>query len=122
MPLLTICTNTDIDHADTFTLEASAFTARLLAKPESYVMVKIETVRTMSFAGSFKAAAHLQLKSLGLAETETERLSAALCQFIEDRLSIPAARIYIEFASPERSMWGWDNHTFGQESVGLNQS
>ncbi len=113
MPLLTISTNTSIDNPDTLALAASELTAKLLGKPESYVMVKIESVQVLSFAGSFAPAAHLRLKSLGLAETETTRLSAALCGFIEDTLDIPGGRIYIEFASPDRPMWGWDKRTFG---------
>ncbi len=112
MPLLTLSTNTNIEQADKLAVEISAFVADLLGKPESYVMVKIEAVQALSFAGSAEAAAHLQLKSLGLATTETTELSASLCDFIESKLQIKSGRIYIEFASPERAMWGWDRRTF----------
>ncbi len=112
MPLLTISTNTEITDPEQFALEASAFTARLLSKPESYVMVKLEPVQALSFAGNMEPAALIQLKSLGLAEAQTTSFSDALCTFIESRLGINSARIYIEFSSPERSMWGWDKRTF----------
>ncbi|HHO60016.1 MAG TPA: hypothetical protein ENJ64_07205 [Thiotrichales bacterium] len=113
MPLLTISTNTDIRDPGALARDASSLTAEILGKPESYVMVKIEPVQALSFGGSHEPAAHLRLKSLGLLEAQTTKLSTALCDFITDKLDIPAARIYIEFASPERAMWGWDRRTFG---------
>lgn len=113
MPLLTVSTNTTIEKPEAFALNASKFVAELLSKPESYVMVKIDSVQTLSFAGNHEPAAHLQLKSLGLAEENTTAFSLALCEFIEAQLGIKSARIYIEFSSPERAMWGWDKRTFG---------
>jgi len=112
MPLLTLCTNTTIENPETLALDASKFVAELLSKPESYVMVKIESVQALSFAGNNKPAAHLQLKSLGLPESQTTQFSAALCEFIESALAIKSNRIYIEFSNPERAMWGWDKRTF----------
>lgn len=113
MPLLTLSTNTEIADPKALALDASNMVAEILGKPESYVMVKIEADQALCFAGSFEPAAHLRLKSLGLMESETEKLSAALCGFVVDKLMIPASRTYIEFVSPPRSMWGWDKRTFG---------
>lgn len=113
MPLLTVCTNTTIDNPEALALDASKFVAELLAKPESYVMIKIQSALALSFAGSNESAAHLQLKSLGLPESQTTQFSAALCEFIGSALGIKSDRIYIEFSNPERAMWGWDNRTFG---------
>jgi len=112
MPLLTLCTNTSIDKPETLALNASKFVAELLSKPESYVMVKIESAQTLSFAGNCEPAAHLQLKSLGLPQEKTTQFSLALCEFIESQLNINSERIYIEFFNPERTMWGWDKRTF----------
>lgn len=112
MPLLEITTNTKIDNSLNIAEQASALTAGLLGKPESYVMVKLITEQNLIFAGSDKPAAHVKLKSLGLPEDKTADFSASICAFINDQLSIESARIYIEFANPERHMWGWDNRTF----------
>lgn len=112
MPLLEVTTNTKIDNSQHFAEQASALTAELLGKPESYVMVKILHEQTLTFAGSDEPAAHVKLKSLGLAEDKTTDLSASICTFINETLDISSARIYIEFASPERHMWGWDKRTF----------
>jgi phenylpyruvate tautomerase PptA (4-oxalocrotonate tautomerase family) len=112
MPLLEITTNTIIENAQAFAERASRLTAEMLAKPESYVMVKILPEQNLIFAGSIEPAAHVQLKSLDLPENRSADFSAEICAFISAELNISSARIYIEFSSPQRHMWGWDRHTF----------
>jgi phenylpyruvate tautomerase PptA (4-oxalocrotonate tautomerase family) len=112
MPLLTITTNTHIDHYQDVAEQASRLTAEMLDKPESYVMVKIQPEQALIFAGSSEPAAHVELKSLGLAENKTADFSAKICAFLSTELNIDSARVYIEFSSPERHMWGWDKRTF----------
>ena len=112
MPLLQINTNKAVDDLDQLATEASRLIAEMLGKPESYVMVNITDNATLTFAGSNEPCAHLKLKSLGLNEDGTTAYSETLCQFISDHLGIPGSRIYIEFSSPERHMWGWDDGTF----------
>lgn len=112
MPFLQINTNISIDDSYTLAAEASKLVASLLGKPESYVMVSVNPNQTLTFAGTSESAAHLTLKSLGLAESDTGQYSEQLCHFMEQKLGINPARIYIEFDSPPRHMWGWDNKTF----------
>ena len=112
MPLLEISTNTKVDNSIDIAQQASALTAKILGKPESYVMVKMQTEQTLIFAGSNEPAAHVKLKSLGLPEDKTAHLSASICAFISEQFGINSARVYIEFTNPERHMWGWDNRTF----------
>ncbi len=112
MPLLEITTNTTIDQSEKVAEQASKLTADILGKPESYVMVKLLPEQTLIFAGTDAPAAHVQLKSLGLPENKTADFSAAICAFIGSELDIDSGRIYIEFANPERHMWGWDGKTF----------
>ena len=113
MPLLQIISNATIDdNKDLLAKKASQFTAELLGKPESYVMVHISTEQTLFFAGSNQPAALVNLKSLGLPEENTGALSEKLCNFISTEFNIASSRIYIEFSSPERHMWGWDKRTF----------
>ena len=115
MPLLTVTTNMEIypDHQEQILVKLSAFVAQLLGKPESYVMVQLQSGQPMLMGGTNEPCAHLRLKSLGLPEESTEGLSTALCDAITGQLRIPANRIYIEFANPARHMWGWDRGTFG---------
>ncbi len=115
MPLLHLATNVTLetDAEQRLATGLSEAAARLLGKPERYVMVVVESGLTMRFGGSDAPCAHLQLKSLGLPGDETGRLSAALCDHLAEALKLAADRIYIEFSSPERHMWGWNRTTFG---------
>ena len=103
MPYLKIQTNIDAEAETESSLlqQASQIVAASLGKPERYVMVAVDTGMPMLFAGEDSPAVYMELKSIGLPEQETARLSATLCQ-----------RIYIEFANAERHMWGWDSGTF----------
>ena len=64
------------------------------------------------FAGSEAPLAFLELKSQGLSSDQTSDLSATLCALMQQELAINADRIYIEFAAPERAMFGWNKGTF----------
>jgi len=114
MPYLNIQTNVKINDDDQAALlhKASQVAATALGKPESYVMVHLDAGKAMLFAGSDAPLAYLQLKSLGLPETKTGDLSSALCALMQTELGIDPGRVYIEFAGPERHMWGWNSDTF----------
>ena len=114
MPYLSIQTNKALDSSEIndFIDKASKTVAQQLGKPESYVMVAMPESSAMMFAGNNAACAYLELKSLGLPEDDTRKISAALCELVQNSLGIDSKRIYIEFASPPRHMWGWDNSTF----------
>jgi phenylpyruvate tautomerase PptA (4-oxalocrotonate tautomerase family) len=114
MPTLRIVTNVDVPAEDraAFLTRASRGVAEMLGKPESYVMVILETGRDMLFAGTSAPTAYVELKSLGLAETKTTDYSGRLCDLLADALGIPGERTYIEFASPPRHLFGWNHATF----------
>ena len=114
MPLLTITTNISLDDttAQKLCSQASSHVAKLLSKPESYVLISLQHGITMSFAGDTSPCAMLELKSLGLPEQQTAEFSESLCDFINLHAGIPAERTYIQFSNPERHMWGWDKRTF----------
>jgi len=114
MPTLKIKTNVDVPvQRRKVILEAFSSTlAEQLGKPESYVMVVLESNRDMLFAASDAPLAYLELKSLGLPEATTPELSAVLCRFMEQHFGVPPSRVYIEFASPPRHLFGWNSGTF----------
>jgi len=114
VPYLKIQSNQDLEALQQSSLMkgASALIARELGKPETYVMVTIDPVRPMLFAGTDEPTAYLELKSIGLAESQTKSLSATLCQLIHEKTNITQDRIYIEFTDAPRSMWGWNGSTF----------
>jgi phenylpyruvate tautomerase PptA (4-oxalocrotonate tautomerase family) len=114
MPTLKIQTNAEIapGRRKPILEAASAAVAEMLGKPESYVMVILRTNPDMLFAADDAPLAYLELKSLGLPEDATPDLSAALCGFMQEHFDVPPERIYIEFASPPRHMFGWSGRTF----------
>ena len=114
MALLEIHTNQSLTNDERLRLmrTASAHVAELLGKPESYVMVIVESDASMLFAGDDAPLAYLELKSIGLPDDATPNLSAALCQWLHEELAIATDRIYIEFSNAERHLWGWDGRTF----------
>ena len=114
MPTLRILTNVQVpaDARASLLATASRALAELLGKPESYVMVMLEEGRDLYFAGSAAPAAYLEVKSLGLPESRTPDYSHALCDLVGQLIGVPADRTYIEFATPPRHMFGWNNGTF----------
>jgi len=112
MPSLIIHTNVSIADQTAFLRRCSATTATALGKPESYVMVELSDQKPMLFAGTDAPLAFVELKSLGLQSNQTADISAALCALLNDELGIEAGRVYIEFAAPERAMFGWNGGTF----------
>jgi len=112
MPVLQVNTNVAVADQEAFLSQASSLVASILGKPESYVMIQLNDKESMSFAGTTEPLAFCTLKSLGLSTSQTADLSQQLCNFLNTQCGIDTARIYIEFAAPERAMFGWDGGTF----------
>lgn len=112
MPTLQVSTNTSIVDHRQFAMDASKLVAKMLGKPEMYVMVIINPECKLFFGGNDDPAALLSLHSLGLPEAQIKTFSERLCGFINQHLGISAERIYINFESPPRTHWGWNNTTF----------
>ncbi|MGB0723035.1 MAG: phenylpyruvate tautomerase MIF-related protein [Gammaproteobacteria bacterium] len=115
MPVLNITTNSPFPPEDREAklTHLSRSLATLLGKPEGYVMVRVTPDAALVFAGTAQPAAYAELKSLGLPEDQTGAYSAALCQLISQTLGVPPGRTYIEFSSPPRHLFGWNESTFG---------
>lgn len=114
MPILLVDTNVDMDKAEAVSAarDFSARTARLLGKPEGYVMVRVEPGKALTFAGGEEPAVYAVLQSIGLAESQCSGLSAGLCAAFQEVLGVPPARTYIMFEDLSRGRTGWDSKTF----------
>ncbi len=114
MPYLKIQTNRVVDEATTGDLikQASRIVSDQLGKSENYVMVAMEPTALMIFAGDDAPTVFMELKSIGLSESQTPALSEALCSLMQDTLGVSTDRVYIEFADAPRKMWGWNGATF----------
>ena len=111
MPYLNIVTNQTISDETALLKAASQTVSKASGKPESYVMVAIESKTPMSFGGSTEPAAILDYRSLGL-PADRKALSDALCSMIEEQIGVSGSRTYISMTDSERQNWGWDHSTF----------
>ncbi len=114
MPYLAIKTNVKLspDQRKELLRDASQTVSTRLGKPEKYVMISYTHCADMSFAGSDAPLAYLELKSIGLPEAETATLANTLSQLLALHMPVHASRVYIEFSSAERHLWGWNSGTF----------
>lgn len=113
MPVLHILSNQRPSAGESALLkELSHQVAQMLGKPERYVMLSYTHNPHLLFAGSDAPLAYLELKSIGLPESEAAGFSQALCAAVGERLAVAQDRIYIEFADAAPEMWGWNGMTF----------
>jgi phenylpyruvate tautomerase PptA (4-oxalocrotonate tautomerase family) len=114
MPYFRIETNQRFGDAEKKEIlkKATGLIAEFLDKPESWVMVSIQSDAEMMFGASENPTAFVELKSIGLPGDRCSVLADHICTFIENELGIPADRVFIDFKSLERSLFGWNKKTF----------
>ena len=111
MPYLNIVTNQTIHDEAALLKAASKTVSQASGKPESYVMIAVESKTAMSFGGTTEPTALLDYRSLGL-PSDRKAFSAALCSMIEEQIGVSGSRTYISMTDAERRNWGWDHSTF----------
>ncbi|GER54436.1 macrophage migration inhibitory factor family protein [Striga asiatica] len=100
MPCLNISTNVSLDGVDTSAVlsEASSTVAKVIGKPEAYVMVVLKGSVPIAFGGTEQPAAYGELVSIGgLTSDVNKKLSGAIASILESKLSIPKNRFYLKF-------------------------
>eukprot|EP00850_Spirogloea_muscicola_P018822 SM000176S03153 [mRNA] locus=s176:202932:204254:- [translate_table: standard] len=100
MPTLNIQTNVPADGVVTSDIlkDGSKAVSKIIGKPESYVMVSLKAGVPMSFGGSEEPTAYGEVVSIGGLDAETnKKLSAAVCDILQSKLSVPPNRVYIKF-------------------------
>ncbi len=114
MPYLKIQTNLPVTRKAQRVIlrEASGLIADELEKPESMVMIALESDIPMLFGGSDDPVAFLELKAVGLPVRRTRQLSKVLCALIKNHLGVTKQRVYVKFIDVKHGMWGWKGDTF----------
>lgn len=114
MPYVEIVTNVELDQGAqrSLTKKVSALASSLLGKPEQWVMVRVQESACLSHGGGFEPAAFCRFMSIGLDTGACAGLSGALCEVLDEQVSIPKDRVYIEFRELERELFGWNGGTF----------
>ena len=115
MPLISVKTSAGQPaDPDALLRELSSSLARLLGKPERYVMTLLEAGIPMTFAADAAPACYVEIKSIGALDGDRPaQVSAALCALLEQHLGVPADRTYIGFEDVPARLWGWNGSTFG---------
>ena len=113
MPVLTIQTNIAAGLVtDDLLKQLSAKVAKAVGKPEQYVAVHVSPAQKLFFSGTNEPAAVMELTSIGLPSGQTANLSKEIMTFLEDKLNIPADRMYLKFTNVSGNMFGWSKGTF----------
>jgi phenylpyruvate tautomerase PptA (4-oxalocrotonate tautomerase family) len=106
MPYLAITTNVPLaaECESALAAEISKILAEHLKKPQGFVMVSVQPVRMLRFAGSEEPSAFLDLKSIGL-PNDLSDVSLALTQTVGRHAGIPASRDFLAYADISSSRW-----------------
>lgn len=113
MPVLTVQTNVAASQVtDDFLKQLSAKVAKALSKPEQYVAVHVSPAQKLFFSGTNEPAAIMELTSIGLPSGQTANISKEIMTLLEDKLNIPADRMYLKFTNVAGNMMGWGKGTF----------
>ncbi|KAI0497251.1 macrophage migration inhibitory factor homolog isoform X2 [Dendrobium catenatum] len=115
MPCLNLSTNVDLTGVDTSSIlsEATKTVAKLINKPEAYVMIVLKGSVPISFGGTEEPAAYGELVSIGgLNPDVNKKLSAAIATILETKLSVPKSRYFLKFYDSKGSAFGWNGSTF----------
>jgi len=113
MPYLSINTNADLTPETESALAATAskILAAGLGKPESYVMVSVQSNATLRFANSDEPAAFLDLRSIGLPKNLSS-VAQALTDVLDQHAKVPASRVFITFSDVSPAHWAHGGATF----------
>jgi len=115
MPLLKLETTVTLpdDQREMLLSLLSKTVAKIIGKPEQYVMVSISPTAIL-MSGKPGEAAFLDIRSIGgLSGPVNEKLSHEICSILKEAIGVAPERVYINFTNVEASNWGWNSETFG---------
>ncbi|CAL1373872.1 unnamed protein product [Linum trigynum] len=115
MPTLNLYTNIPVDAVTTSDIlkDATKAVSKIIGKPESYVMILVNSGVPIAFAGTEEPAAYGELISIGgLGPSVNGKLSGTIAEILETKLSIDSSRFYIKFYDVERPFFGFNGSTF----------
>ncbi|XP_020227962.1 macrophage migration inhibitory factor homolog [Cajanus cajan] len=115
MPTLNLFTNLPVDTvvASDILRDATKAVAKIIGKPESYVMILLNGGVPIAFAGTEEPAAYGELISIGgLGPSVNGKLSSTIAEILQTKLYIDSSRFYIKFYDVQRSFFGFNGSTF----------
>ncbi|KAI4335356.1 hypothetical protein L6164_014008 [Bauhinia variegata] len=115
MPTLNLFTNIPVDAvvASDILRDATKAVAKIIGKPESYVMILVNGGVPIAFGGTEEPAAYGELISIGgLGPSVNGKLCSTIAEILQTKLSIDSSRFYIKFYDVQRSFFGFNGSTF----------
>ncbi|CAN6482666.1 unnamed protein product [Victoria cruziana] len=115
MPTLNLFTNVPVDSivASDILKDATKTVAKIIGKPESYVMILLNGSVPIAFGGTEEPAAYGELISIGgLGPNVNGKLSSSIAEILESKLSIDSSRFYIKFYDVKGNFFGFNGSTF----------
>jgi phenylpyruvate tautomerase PptA (4-oxalocrotonate tautomerase family) len=117
MPLVTIHTSAPSpaeEKVKTLLRDLSQTVARILGKPERYMMTCLAPRAAMTFAGSSEPACYVDVKSIGnLTRESAAALTDAVSKLVTDALGVPRERTFVVCTDIPGHLWGFDGSTLG---------
>ncbi|KAH0652363.1 hypothetical protein KY289_030041 [Solanum tuberosum] len=108
MPTLNLFTNLPVDAviASDILKDATKAVAKIIGKPESFVMILLNGGVPIAFAGTEAPAAYGELISIGgLGPSVNGKLSSTIAEILQTKLSIDSDRFYIKFYDSPVSLY-----------------
>jgi phenylpyruvate tautomerase PptA (4-oxalocrotonate tautomerase family) len=117
MPLVSVYTSAEPpteERSRALLSDLSKTTARILGKPEAYVMTCLMPRTRMTFGGSLDPACLVEIKSIGALDGDAPaELTKAVSALLHERLVVKTDRIYVVLADVPPHLWGFKGATFG---------
>ena len=110
MPFINISTSIKVEDKKKLLEEVSILISSLTNKSKRFVMAKLEDNSVMYFDDQ-SPCCFLEIRSIG--SLNPAELAKPLSDFVNEKMRIPADKIYISFKDVPASMWAWNGKTFG---------
>ncbi len=116
MPLLKLETSVALEPEKKSALLASLgdILARDTGKAPNHVMIVIVDRVALSMAGKQGPGALVDVRGIGgLNGAVNKKLSASVCELLQQQCDIPPGAVYLNFTELQASHWGFNGSTFG---------
>jgi len=114
MPFVEIQTNQDPPgDVEARLSRVSELSARVLSKPESYVMTRWAPKVAMTFAGSNEPCAMVRVALVGSASPNARSTLATELTDLLDECGVSKSRVFVTFSELSPTHWGLSGSLFG---------
>ena len=110
MPYINVSTSVRVEDKKKFLEEISILISSLTGKSKRFIMAKLDDNSAMYFDDQ-SPCCFLELRSIG--SLTPSEIAMPISDFINEKMGIPADRIYIFFKDVPASMWSLNGRTFG---------